>query len=144
MKTLMAGTGLAILLLLPVGANAQQGRQQTDDQANFKHNVQALPSTHKRRQIIRSELSTPTNRGHNSIVVFKIDQKTGKLKWVQHHSTEGDWPRNFAIDPSGQFLLVANQRSDNIVFFLIDERTGQLRDIGQTNEIPSPVCLRFV
>ena len=85
-----------------------------------------------------------SNRGHNSIVVFKIDQKTGKLKWVQHHSTEGDWPRNFAIDPSGQFLLVANQRSDNIVFFLIDERTGQLRDIGQTNEIPSPVCLRFV
>ena len=66
MKTLMAGTGLAMLLLLPVGANAQQGRQQTDDQSSFKKNVEALPSTHKRRQIIRAEMSTRTNRGHNS------------------------------------------------------------------------------
>lgn len=85
-----------------------------------------------------------SNRGHNSIVVFEIDQQTGKLKLVQHRSTEGDWPRNFAIDPSGQFLLVANQRSDNIVIFLIDERTGQLTNMGQNTEIPSPVCLRFV
>lgn len=85
-----------------------------------------------------------SNRGHNSIVVFEIDPQTGKLKLVQHRSTEGDWPRNFAIDPSGQFLLVANQRSDNIVTFLIDERTGRLTGMGQFNEIPSPVCLKFL
>ena len=85
-----------------------------------------------------------SNRGHNSIVVFEIDQQTGKLKLVQHCSTEGDWPRNFAIDPSGQFLLVANQRSDNVVTFLIDQRSGQLTNMSQNTEIPSPVCLRFL
>ena len=85
-----------------------------------------------------------SNRGHNSIVVFEIDQQTGKLKLVQHISTEGDWPRNFAIDPSGQYLLVANQRSDNIVTYMIDERTGKLLRMGQNNEIASPVCLKFL
>ena len=85
-----------------------------------------------------------SNRGHNSIVVFEIDQQTGKLKLVQHRSTEGDWPRNFALDPSGQFLLVANQRSDNIVTFILDERTGQLITKMHNHEIPSPVCLKFV
>lgn len=85
-----------------------------------------------------------SNRGHNSIVVFEIDQQTGKLKLVQHISTEGDWPRNFATDPSGQYLLVANQRSDNIVTYMIDERTGKLLRMGQNNEIASPVCLKFL
>lgn len=66
MKSLMAGAGLAFILLLPVTSHAQQGRQQTEDQTSFQNNVKAQPSTHKRRQIIRSELSTRTNRGHNS------------------------------------------------------------------------------
>jgi hypothetical protein len=65
MKSLMAGAGLAMLLLMPATSQAQQGRQQTDDQASFKHSVQALPSTHKRRQIIRAETSTRTNRSHH-------------------------------------------------------------------------------
>jgi 6-phosphogluconolactonase len=85
-----------------------------------------------------------SNRGHNSIVVFEIDQQTGKLKLVQHRSTEGDWPRNFALDPSGQFLLVANQRSDNVVTFILDERTGQIIAKMENHEIPSPVCLKFL
>ena len=85
-----------------------------------------------------------SNRGHNSIVVFEIDPRTGKLKLVQHISTEGDWPRNFTIDPSGAFLLVANQRSDNVVTFSIDPGTGQLKPTGHNESIPSPVCLRFL
>ena len=85
-----------------------------------------------------------SNRGHNSIVVFGIDQRTGKLKLVEHVSTEGDWPRNFTIDPSGRFLLVANQRSDNVVIFSIDRETGRLRPTGQKAEIPVPVCLKFL
>src|SRR5687767_8938959 len=56
-----------------------------------------------------------SNRGHDSIVVFEIDPRTGKLKLIQHVSTEGKWPRNFTIDPTGRFLLVANQRTDNVV-----------------------------
>lgn len=85
-----------------------------------------------------------SNRGHNSIVVFEIDRRTGKLKQLQHVSTEGKWPRNFAIDPSGRFLLVANQHTNNVVTFSIDSRTGHLTPTGAIAEIPVPVCLRFL
>ena len=85
-----------------------------------------------------------SNRGHNSIVVFQIDQQTGKLTLVEHVSTEGNWPRNFTIDPSGAFLLVANQRSENVVVFSIDRSTGRLKPTGVNEAIPSPVCLRFL
>ena len=66
MKSFMTVAGLATMLLLPVTANAQQGRQQTEDQTNLQNNVKALPPTHKRAEIIRSERSTRTNRGHTS------------------------------------------------------------------------------
>ena len=85
-----------------------------------------------------------SNRGHNSIVVFEIDQRTGKLTLIEHVSTEGNWPRNFTIDPSGRFLLVANQRSDNVVVFSIDPATGRLKPTGVNEQIPSPVCLKFL
>ncbi|MGH9801545.1 MAG: lactonase family protein, partial [Blastocatellia bacterium] len=55
-----------------------------------------------------------SNRGHNSIVIFSIDEGTGKLTLVGHESTRGNWPRNFGIDPTGQFLLVGNQNSNSI------------------------------
>jgi 6-phosphogluconolactonase len=86
-----------------------------------------------------------SNRGHNSIVVFKLDRGNGKLKLVEHVSTQGDWPRNFAIDPYGFNLLVANQRSNNVVSFTIDRNNGRLRrDVNLVEEIPAPVCLRFL
>jgi 6-phosphogluconolactonase len=84
-----------------------------------------------------------SNRGHNSIVVFAIDESTGQLTFIEHVSTLGNWPRNFTIDPTGRFLLVANQRSDNVVTFRIDSRTGKLTATGQVVEIPTPVCLKF-
>ncbi len=83
-----------------------------------------------------------SNRGHNSIAVFQIGHK-GKLKLVEHVSTGGDWPRNFAITPNGFQLLVANQRSNNVVSFRIDTDTGRLSR-ETVEEIPSPVCLRFL
>ena len=85
-----------------------------------------------------------SNRGHNSIVVFVIDPRSGKLNLVEHVSTEGKWPRNFTIDPSGTFLLVANQHTDNVVVFRIDQQTGRLTPANQTAEIPTPVCLQFL
>jgi len=85
-----------------------------------------------------------SNRGHNSIVVFEIDPRIGKLSLVQHVSTQGSWPRNFTLDPAGRFLLVANQRTDNVVIFSIDLRSGQLTPTGVTEQIPSPVCLKFL
>jgi 6-phosphogluconolactonase len=85
-----------------------------------------------------------SNRGHNSIVVFQINPRTGKLTPIQHVSTEGNWPRNFTIDPTGKFLLVANQRTDNVVTLSIDSRTGQLMPTGHVEEIPVPVCVKFL
>jgi 6-phosphogluconolactonase len=85
-----------------------------------------------------------SNRGHDSIVVFEIDSRTGKLKLVEHVSTGGKWPRNFTLDPTAGFLLVANQRTDNVITFLIDPHTGRLKSTGHVEEIPSPVCLKFL
>ncbi len=84
-----------------------------------------------------------SNRGHDSIVVFAIDGRTGRLKQLEHVSTEGKWPRNFAIDPTGRFLLVANQHTDNVVSFRIDAHTGRLKPAGHVAAIPVPVCLKF-
>jgi 6-phosphogluconolactonase len=85
-----------------------------------------------------------SNRGHDSVVAFAIDKNTGKLNLIAHESTRGKWPRNFAIDPAGAFLLVANQNTDNVAAFRIDQRTGKLTATGQTTEIPTPVCLKFL
>jgi 6-phosphogluconolactonase len=85
-----------------------------------------------------------SNRGHDSIVVFTIDDKTGKLTYVEHESTQGSTPRGFGIDPSGRYLLAANQRSDSVVVFRIDQKTGRLEPAGHTIRVPSPVCVKFV
>jgi len=83
-----------------------------------------------------------SNRGHDSIGIFRFDPKTG-LTVAGHESTRGRTPRNFGIDPSGRFLLVANQNSDNVVVFRRDEATGRLSLITQV-EVPSPVCVKFM
>jgi 6-phosphogluconolactonase len=85
-----------------------------------------------------------SNRGHDSIAVFAIDQSNGKLSLIGHESTIGRWPRNFAIDASGTWLLVANQNTDNVATFRIDTQTGKLKATAQLTEIPMPVCLKFL
>ena len=84
-----------------------------------------------------------SNRGHNSIAVFSVGRE-GALALEQMISTEGDWPRNFSLHPTGQWLLVANQRSDSVIVFARDSDTGRLTLTKQKLEIPSPVCLRFL
>jgi 6-phosphogluconolactonase len=84
-----------------------------------------------------------TNRGTaNDISVFKI-LKNGKLEFVQRTSTLGKGPRNFNIDPSGNFLLVGHQYTNDIVIFKRDKNTGSLTDTGKKIELCSPVCLVF-
>lgn len=84
-----------------------------------------------------------SNRGHDSIAAFAIDDATGTLTPIGHTPTGGQTPRNFAIDPSGHFLFAANQNTDTVVTFRIDEATGQLTAADQTAAVPSPVCLKF-
>jgi 6-phosphogluconolactonase len=84
-----------------------------------------------------------SNRGHDSITVFAIDEKKGTLKSLGQVLTGGKTPRHFAIDPTGTYLLAENQDSNNIVVFHIDAATGNLTPTGQTVEVPSPVCITF-
>ena len=84
-----------------------------------------------------------TNRGNaNDISVFKISEK-GKLEFVQRTSTLGKGPRNFNIDPTGNFLLVGHQYTNDIVIFKRDQKTGMLTDTGKKIDLCSPVCLVF-
>jgi 6-phosphogluconolactonase len=85
-----------------------------------------------------------SNRGHDSIVSYAIDETTGKLRLLGHEPTQGKTPRNFAIDPSGAFLLAANQDSDTIVSFRIGRDTGALTPTGQVCRVSMPVCVAMV
>ena len=84
-----------------------------------------------------------SNRGHDSIAVFKADG-SGGLTLVEHVSTQGKTPRSFSIDPTGRYLFAANQNSDNIVLFRIDAATGKITPAGISIEAPTPVCITFV
>ena len=85
-----------------------------------------------------------SNRGADSIAVFKIDRSKGTLTAVDYTPTQGKIPRGFGIDPGGSFLIAANQKSDTAVVFRIDKSTGRLTPTGQTLELGSPVCVKFV
>jgi 6-phosphogluconolactonase len=83
-----------------------------------------------------------SNRGHNSVVVYAIDQATGALTALEHEPVAGDWPRNLALSPDERFLLVANQRSKNITTLARDGQTGML-DYVTSTVAPIPVCIIF-
>jgi 6-phosphogluconolactonase len=85
-----------------------------------------------------------SNRGYDSLVIYRIEQRTGKLTYVGHQSTQGRTPRQFEIDPTGRFLLVGNQDTDTIVPFRIDPKTGALAPTGQVLQVPTPVCVKFL
>ena len=82
------------------------------------------------------------NRGHDSIAIYAIHKNTGQLTYLDHQTTGGKTPRNFAIDPSGTIVLVANQDSHNIVSFRRNPQTGLLTQLS-TIECPTPVCLKI-
>ncbi len=86
-----------------------------------------------------------SNRGEeNNIAIFKIEGKTGRLTSIGYQPVMGESPRNFIIDPSGNFLLVANQNTDNVVIFKRDAQTGLLQATGQQISLPKPVCLKLM
>jgi 6-phosphogluconolactonase len=85
-----------------------------------------------------------SNRGDDSLAIFRSDPDTGRLTSVGRQPTQGKTPRGFGIDPTGAFLLAANQDSDSIVVFRIDPETGKLQPTGQVVEVPKPVCVQFI
>ena len=84
-----------------------------------------------------------SNRGHNSIAVFKI-KDDGSVVSTGHEAVRGDWPRNFTIDPGGTRIFVANQHSNNITIFDIDQNSGELNFTGKELKINKPVCVKFL
>jgi len=84
-----------------------------------------------------------SNRGHDSIAIFRIDQATGKLAAVDRVPARVRTPRNFAIDPSGVFLLAAGQDSNAVAVFRIDGASGRLTPLGDPIASPVPVSLVF-
>lgn len=84
-----------------------------------------------------------SNRGHDSIVIFEVDEVTGQLSAIGYESTRGHWPRNFAIDPNGRYLHVENRRDDSIITFEINNETGLLNPTGQKLDLPEPICMKF-
>lgn len=84
-----------------------------------------------------------SNRGHNSIVGYRIDPATGLLS-VNGFATQGiSFPRSFGIEPRGRWLYVANQKGDTIVQFEIDQETGELKPMGRVTPSITPVALAF-
>lgn len=81
---------------------------------------------------------------YNSIAIFSIDPKTRKLTVVGHQGAGVKTPRNFAIEPTGKFMLVANQSGGNVIVFRIDQKTGELTPTNNSVQVPKPVCVRFM
>jgi 6-phosphogluconolactonase len=86
-----------------------------------------------------------SNRGdENSITIYSVDTTSGELTLKGYQPVLGVTPRNFIIDPTGQWLLVANQKTGNVVLFKIDPVTGLLQPAGKTLDIPAAVCLKML
>ena len=85
-----------------------------------------------------------SNRGDDSIAVYRIDPAKGTLTFVEHERAGIKTPRNFNIDPTGKFCIVANQGGNSVVVFRIDQKTGALEPTGNKISIGRPVCIRFL
>lgn len=85
-----------------------------------------------------------SNRRHDTIAWFLIDENSGQLSYEGEVPSGGKVPRGFAIDPSGRFLLAAHERSDNVVVFQIDLATGKPIETGHEARVSHPVCVKFI
>lgn len=84
-----------------------------------------------------------SNRGHNSLVIYRIQTQTGQLERLGWEPTQGDFPRNFMITEDGRQVLVANQNTDNIICFERNEERGLLKTAGVI-PCPTPVCIKAI
>ena len=85
-----------------------------------------------------------SNRGRDTIAVFRFDAESGVLSVVEREPTGGKTPRNFAIEPHGHFLLAENQSTNDVFVFRINQDTGALDPTGHKLDVPSPVCAKFL
>lgn len=84
-----------------------------------------------------------SNRGHDSISVFRCNADSGRLSLIEVEPVRGSWPRNFNIDPTGKWLLAAGRDSNTLAVFSIDQDSGELKYIRSTAFVPTPICVEF-
>ncbi|MCE7066315.1 lactonase family protein [Dyadobacter sp. CY326] len=84
-----------------------------------------------------------SNRGHNSITGFKIGAN-GALEMIDQQTKSIATPRDFNFDPSGKFMIVANQATDNLVVYDVDAASGKLRFKRESIGVKSPICVAFL
>jgi 6-phosphogluconolactonase len=114
--------------------NAASGPNRPDDQTNACADIHVTPD---------GKYLYGSNRGHDSIVCYKIGGGGGDLTFVSFTPTYGEHPRNFGIHPSGKWVLVANQDSGTVVVFALDPATGSLTPTGDVLEVEKPRCVKW-
>ena len=85
-----------------------------------------------------------SNRGHNSIAIFSVAATHEQFELIGHTSTRGAWPRTFKIDPTGRWLIAANEQSSDAFVFAIDSDSGRLEPHGDGIDVINPTCVRFL
>ncbi len=116
---------------------------------NLLQQIDSLPEADRKRMNIISEVIVHPNgkwlyagnRGHDTIGVFSIDQKTGLLTALEYEPVRGSWPRHFVLDPTGEWMLVNGQNTDTIAVFKIDQETGRLVFDHVMTGIPGSNCM---
>ncbi len=112
--------------------------------------ISTLPYLHDQKSCADIHISPDgkylygSNRGHDSLAIYKVSDDGRQLENIDYQSTLGKTPRNFAIDPNGNFLLAANQDSNDIFTFKINKGNGKLDPTGSKINIPYPVCIKFL
>ncbi len=116
----------------------------------LEDNVKALPESFKGTNTsadihtaVSGKFLYMSNRGMNSLSIFSISP-AGKLSLIGQQPTLGKTPRNFLVDPKGEFVFVANQDTDSIVLFRINPKTGKMVQVGKPVKVPSPVCIKML
>ena len=114
--------------------------------------LSTLPKSHENKRNSTAELLMHpsgkflycSNRGHDSVAVFKTDQNSGKLSLVEVEVLGVKTPRGFGIDPTGKYLIAGGQNSNDVRVFKIDASTGEISPVGDPVSVPCPVCVQFL
>ena len=114
--------------------------------------LSTLPKSHENKRNSTAELLMHpsgkflycSNRGHDSVAVFKTDENSGKLSLVEVEVLGVKTPRGFGIDPTGKYLIAGGQNSNDVRVFKIDASTGEISPVGDPVSVPCPVCVQFV
>jgi 6-phosphogluconolactonase len=85
-----------------------------------------------------------SNRGHNSVVLFTVDEKAGTISYVEEQGTGGKNPTHFGLARGAKHLALGNQDSDTVLVCRIDAGNGRLKPSGVFTTVPAPTCVRFL